>query len=279
LTAIPELRGLIPAQSQGELPALLDKIGGKAVGLFRKMPNLICHEDVTETRQGRKTTRRKFDYMIVAHQINGVVTLEEYRVDLRDKLLDSRNVYDSNASPTSTSGSVWSDLRRKSDEASARNAGAPPLSEGFAYKWVHFYPSNRSESTFRYLGRQKIDGHKTVVIAFAQKPGSVRSPGELQFQGQRIPILYQGIAWVDESDWRIVRLRTDLLAPLEQVHLRRLTAEIHFGEARIAESPFPLWLPREVVIISDVGGQTFGERHTYSGYRAYLVHSKIVLSP
>jgi hypothetical protein len=276
---IPELRGLKPAQDQDELPILLGKIGDKAVGLFRKMPNLICHEEVLETRQGRKLGRRDFDYLILAHPTREAVTLEEYRVDLRDKMLVTPDAHSPDAPTRSVSASVFTDLRRKSDEASARNSGAPPLSQGFAYKWVYFYPSNRSESIFRYLGQQRIDGHKSFVIAFAQKPGSVRSPGELQFQGKLIPILYQGIAWVDESDSRIIRLRTDLLAPLEGAHLRRLTADIHFGDAQIAESPSPLWLPREVQVISDVNGQIFGERHIYSDYRAYLVQSKIVLSP
>jgi hypothetical protein len=195
---------------------------------------------------------------------------------LRDKVLATPHTPD--AGTTSVSTSV-TDLRRKSDEASARNSGGLPLSEGFAYKWVHFYPSNRSESTFRYLGRQRIDGHKTLVVAFAQKPGSVRSPGELRFQDKLIPILYQGIAWVDESDSRIVRLRTDLLAPLADVHLRRLTAEIHFGDAQMEDSSSPLWLPREVRVTSDVNGQVFEEWHVYSAYRAYSVQSKIVLSP
>lgn len=277
--AIPELQALEPAQSQEELPILLGKIGDKAVALFRKIPNLICHEEVIESRQGRKLGRRDFDYLILAHHTVEAVSLEEYRVDLRDQPADTRDAHNPNTSTANESASVLNDLRHKSDVASARNAGAPPLSQGFAYKWVHFYPSNRSESTFRYPGRQKIDGHKTFVVAFAQKPGLVRLPGELQYQGKSIPILYQGIAWVDESDSRIVRLRTDLLAPLAAAHLRRLTAEIHFGDARIAESTSPLWLPHEVVVTSDIDGQTFGERHVYSGYRAYLVQSKVVLSP
>ena len=270
LEAIPELRGLEPAPDQDELPVLLERVGDRAVGLLLKMPNLICHEKVIETRQGRKFGAREFDYLILAHHTSEAVSLEEYRVDLRDKLL---------AAPDSRVSASLSDLRRKSDEASARNSGGLPLSEGFAYKWVHFYPSNRSESNFRYLGRQRIDGHKTFVLAFAQKPGSVRSPGELRFHGRLIPILYQGIAWVDESDSRIVRLRTDLLAPLVDVHLRRLTAEIHFGSVRLEDGGSPLWLPHEVQVTSDVNGQIFEERHVYSAYRAYSVQSKIVLTP
>jgi hypothetical protein len=274
LETIPELRGLKPVQNQEELAGLLGRIGDKAVGLLQKMPNLICHEKVTEARQGRQLGRLEFDYLILAHHTSEAVSLEEYRVDLRDKLLAAPNAPDVGTATVSVT-----DLRRKSDEVSSRHSGGPPLSEGFSYKWVHFYPSNRSESTFRYLGRQKIDGHKTLVVAFAQKPGSVRLPGQLRFQDKVIPIFYQGIAWVDESDSRIVRLRTDLLAPVPDAHLRRLTAEIHFGEVHLEDSSLPLWLPREVRVKSDVNGQRFEEWHVYSAYRAYSVQSKIVLGP
>ena len=105
-----------------------------------------------------------------------------------------------------------------------------PLSQGFANSWVHFYPANRPQASFRYLGQQPVQGHDTFVIAFAQIPSAVQSPGELRFEGHTYPILYQGIAWVEQSEFRIMRLRTDLLAPIEKASLQKLTAVIRFFE-------------------------------------------------
>jgi len=56
-----------------------------------------------------------------------------------------------------------------------------------------------------------MDGHATVVLGFAQIPDKVKFPGEVTFLDASLPVLFQGIAWIDESDFRIVRLRTDLL--------------------------------------------------------------------
>jgi hypothetical protein len=72
-----------------------------------------------------------------------------------------------------------------------------------------------------------------------------------------------------------VHLRTDLLAPLPAVHLQRLTANIDFGETQVAQTE-PLWLPQKVVAHVDVSGQTFREQHVYSGYRTYVVKTKLI---
>ena len=270
--SIPELRGLQPAADQQELPTLLEKVGDKAHALFQKMPNLIAHEEVVQQTGRSKPFRQAFEYLILSHTTEKEVRLDEYRVDL-DKAPALDETY--NPSAVQSGASPFVDLERLSREASTHNKGALPLSQGFANGWVYFYPSNRSQSRFRFLGRQSIQGHSYLVIAFAQVPAAVQSPGLLQFEDQTLPIYYQGIAWVDESDLHIVHLRTDLLAPMPIVHLQTLTADIYYGETQVAESP-PLWLPQKVLIRVDTSGQIFRETHDYSHYRAYVVKTRLI---
>jgi len=170
-------------------------------------------------------------------------------------------------------------LERASHELGALQGGHPPASQGFATSWVHFYPLNRSAATFRYVGEQKMDGRHTLVVAFAQKPQAVLSPALFRYQGKTAPIFFQGVAWVDASDFRILRLRIDLLSPIPEVSLHRLTADIQFAPTRIDEVPSPLSLPREITVTSEVSGSTLREIHKYSGYHVFRTHSKIVLNP
>lgn len=124
-----------------------------------------------------------------------------------------------------------------------------------------------------------MDGHRTLVLAFAQKPGSVTSPARFIDQAKNVPMFFQGVAWVDASDFHIWRLRTDLLSPLPEVSLYRLTAEIQFEPTRIAEVSSLLSLPREVKVTSEVGGFTREETHKYAEYRLFRVRSRMVLNP
>ena len=124
-----------------------------------------------------------------------------------------------------------------------------------------------------------MDGHRTLVLAFAQKPELALLPATFQYQGKTAHMFLQGIAWVDPSDFLILRLRTDLLAPVPEVSLHRWTADIQFGLTRIEQTPLPLQLPRKVTVITTIGASTIEEIHEYSGYRLFRAQSRIVPIP
>lgn len=270
---VPELNGLKPARDQEKLAALLDKVGDKTLDIARHTPNLISRETVTESQQGVAETRHDYDYLILTRIEGDVVGLNEFRVDLKtgDKFQTEEAM--------KNESSTRAELERASHELAASPSGQPPTSQGFATSWVHFYPLNRPQATFRYLGEQKMNGQRTLVLAFAQKPQSVLSPALFRSQGKIVPMFLQGVAWVNVSDFRILRLRTDLLSPLPEVSLHRLTADIQFVPTRIEEVPSVLSLPRDVMVTSEVGGATLREDHLYSEYRVFRAKSRVVLNP
>jgi hypothetical protein len=272
---VPELKQLKPAPDQRKLDSLLGDIGAKTLDIARNTPNLISRETVIESQQGRSETRHAYDYLIL-RRINGnVVGLNEFRVDLNsgEKFRTDEAIERAVQKESSTS-----DLERAGHELAGPQSGAPS-SQGFATAWVHFYPLNRPQATFRYLGDQKMDGRRTLVLAFAEKPPAVVSPALIRYQGKTLPMFLQGIAWVDASDFRILRLRTDLLSPLPEVSLHRFTVDIQFASTRIQQVSSVLSLPRELLVISQVSGSTIRELHTYSEYRLFRAQSRVVLSP
>lgn len=274
---VRELAHLKPVPDQSKLAELLDKIGDQTIESARKTPNLISHEAVV-SEQGGVKMRQNFSYLVLKHALGSKgVVLDEFRVDLKTgekfQTEEIEKTEASNSLAPSLSSLDLPSLR------SLPGTDSPPMSQGFGNDWLHFYPANRSESTFRYLGEQQMNGHRTLVVAFAQKPGSVRLPAIIAFENKTLPVYQQGVAWVDPSDFKIVRLRTDLLSPPAGVPLRQLTADIQFVEIRIAETASPLWLPRQVVVTTSLGGVTLRETHTYSNYRLFRAHSKVRLNP
>ena len=139
-----------------------------------------------------------------------------------------------------------------------------------------FSPSNRSQSRFRYWGEQKIGKREAFVVAFAQIPGSVNVPMMTMNAGKIIPILFQGVAWVDQEDFRIIQLRTDILAPQQEAGLQKETAKILFGPVDIARLNLELWLPMGVDVSAEVQGLALQEQHVYSKYRLYHATSRIL---
>ncbi len=263
---VHELSGLKPASSQ-ELPsALVAKVGAKADELLQKVPDLISDETVSQSQYatsqgivpgcsgtaclaaGRGSLwDQSFSYLILAHPApDGRLVLQEYRTSKKGKPV--------------------------------AGAGAPNF-QGFISAWIIFSSANQVESRFRFLGQQQTDGHSTYVIGFAQIPGAVESPGIFLSDREPVPMLLQGIAWIDQSDFRIVRLRTDLLAPLPEILVQRETANILFGAVPIPTLDLTLWLPQAVHVEMEARGQIVQEQHKYSKYRLYKAKSKMVLSP
>jgi hypothetical protein len=268
---VPELKGLKPAPDQHELAALLERVGAKTAEIARNTPNLISHETVTDLGKGAAAMR--YDYLILNRIDGNSVYLDEFRVDLRT---GEKFQTDEEMKKLSSQRAA---LERASQDLAASQAGRRPVSQGFASSWVHFYPRNLPQAVFRYLGEQKMEGHRTLVLAFAQKPELVTSPVRFLYGGKNVPVFLQGLAWVDASDFHIWRLRTDLLSPLMEVSLHRLTADIQFKPTRVEEISSLISLPREVKVTSVVSGSTTQETHSYSEYRLFRARSKIVLNP
>jgi len=277
--AIPELAHLKFAEDQSQLASLLDQIGATTVDIARKTPNLISNEAVV-LEQGGATTRLNFSFLVVQRQMDPKsVVFDEYRVDLKsgEKIeTEFEKVVRANSDLSSEAIGLPSPGGKVMPQGTQ---GPPSVSKGFVNQWLYFHPLNRRDSDFRYLGEQIVDGHRTLAIAFAQKPGSVRLPATIAYQDKNLAIFMQGVAWIDPTNFRIIRLRSDLLAPPSGVPLRQLTTDIQFAEIRVADAPSPLWVPQAVTITASMGAVTVHESHSYSGFRLFRARSKILLNP
>jgi hypothetical protein len=263
---VHELGGLKAAPLDEPLSDLLAKVGTRADELLHKVPDLISDEAVSQTSRNldqgvipgcvgtacfavgtNAGSERTFNYLILTHPApEGRLSVQEYRTG-------------GNGQPV-------------------QGAGAPTF-QGFISAWIVFSSANQVESRFRYLGEQKTDGHNTLVIGFAQIPGSVESPGQILTDTQTVPMFLQGVAWIDQTDFSIVRLRTDLLAPPPEFPIQRQTASIWLGPVHISTLDLTLWLPQIVRVEMESKGQFFQEQHRYSKYRLYLAKSKIIVPP
>jgi hypothetical protein len=258
---VPELKGLTAETSQEGLASLLGHLAQSCTDLLRHTPSLVSHEEqitqqrgisrISEEAFGPLTNairreRQEFGYLLLFRETAGGTELQEYRMDKNGRPI-----------------------------VSAKSQGGQ-TTVGFASEWLRLLPANQPELRFRYLGREKMDGHENVVIAFAQIPGHVRYPAQFSFDRTLITALFQGIVWVDASDFRIVRMREDLLAPRPDLHLSEMTTTIRFAEVQIPKAASMLWLPKEVTIAWEYKGIALEQRHLYSDFRLYGVHSKIV---
>jgi len=249
---IPELKGVEPAENQDELPVILRGTGRTVEAFFKDIVNVVAHEEVKQERINRKgkTTanrQRRYDYLILIHRDEEPPRVDEYRMN-------------ANGNPAEQEGL----------------ANGYSITSGFGLKCIHFLPGLQWDSTFRYLGDQTMDGRDTYVVAFAQRPGrSIVTTHATGIWGTVI-LLVQGIAWVDRSTFQILRMRTDLLTPRNDIGLEQQTTQLRLDEVQLPGVPKPLWLPSEVQVTVKFNGQYFRNEHRYPEYKLFRVSAKIV---
>jgi hypothetical protein len=245
--SMPELKGFEPAESQEALPFILRKVGENVGAFFHNFVNTASIEETHQVRMGSfgpvaGVNYMKMNYLFLAIPGQDGVRLQEYRTDTKGKM--------------------------------AKFSGEPSqfmLTSGFAYHSIYFHPKHQPGSVFRYLGRKMLKGRQTLVVVFAQRPEIGAVLERFRYGDKSVPLLVQGVAWIDSTNFEIIRLKTDLLAPLSSVYLEQATTDILFEEKRFTELHDPVWLPLEVNVTLKRGDSTFHNQHRYSDYRLFNV--------
>jgi lipoprotein NlpI len=286
---VPALRGIQSAASlnttdgtgtapdQSQSASILGKTGADIAAQFKRMPNLIAKEQVKRPTTSQSDTNSSF-----LPQSSSAYKSTFDNPDIADRDdAQSVRVFSYRLVPRedSTSGHFVDEYRVDAHNQpvsdSSKNPDSPH-SVGFAAAWLLFFPANLQESRFRFLGQQKIQGHETYVLAFAQIPGRIHQGTIIDAAGGSCSTLIQGIVWIDQSTYRIVRLQTDLLSPLPGIHLNQLRAVLNYSEVKIPERNLSLWLPSNVQTTWQTAFQTGVELHTYSNYKLFGATSRIL---
>jgi hypothetical protein len=255
---IPELRGMRPAADQQELEMILKNTSEKVDEFFRNAVDLVANEEIKQERlNGFGGARRepvRDSYLIVRHENGPETDFDEFRTDENGNRLDS---------PGLQRGFL--------------------VTAGFALICIQFSTDYQQDTTYRYLGDEKVNGRETYVVGFAERPGEAIPKIAMTGPSGTVRFLTQGIAWIDKQSFHILRMRTDLLDPQPGIGLDAQTTKIGFSEVQLADVVTPLWLPRDVSVYLKIGryaGHPFEEEfrnvHHYSDYRRYRVSTRIV---
>ena len=91
---------------------------------------------------------------------------------------------------------------------------------------------------------------------------------------ESVLVLFQGVAWIDADTHKIVRLRSDLLAPQPRIRLERQTTEINYEPVQFKQLAEAMWLPSAVDVTVQWKGRTFRNSHTYSRFKLFNTEVK-----
>ena len=246
---LQDLPGLEPVADQETMNDILNAVGNNVATLFTDLLNVSARESVQTERfehNGKADPAGKFDYLYLclgsAGKQDPVFT--EYRSDEQGREIHQVGFKEGHM-----------------------------LTAGFVSAPLIFHPIHQSENAFRLLGRQKLGGRDTIVLAYAQIPGRCRLSGRFQVGSIMEETYKQGIAWIDAGNYQIIRLISDLLRPLPKLRLEKLSTQIDFDEVHFDKTRDAFWLPVRVAVIVHWNDRILRNTHAYAGFKLFDVET------
>ncbi|MBI4165066.1 MAG: tetratricopeptide repeat protein [Acidobacteria bacterium] len=251
--AVPSLANLdaSPPPAGLELGVILKKVGDNIEKFFREFANTSSLEILRQSSLDNKgkshaIRRAEMYYVFQQKSLKGKPMLEEIRGTGDGKL--------------ETIGGLEEGFM---------------ASTGFASSLIVFHPVLQPEVDYRYLGRQQLAGKNVLVVGFAQRPKESTPMGVFRSSARQAAarVFVQGMAWISEDQYQVVRLRTDLLAPILEAELKRETSEIDYRPYHFLSTPKSYLLPSRVTVSIEWRNRRLRNEHIFSRFWLFNVEA------
>jgi Tfp pilus assembly protein PilF len=207
---------------------------------------ILEHELVDNWGLASRREMRRFDYVVEISEIShGYLNVQEYRNGTRDI-------------------GVFPD--------GVATLGLPSIVLLF-----HPYFRESYELTCEGLGRWRDS--QAWQFRFVQRPGkmSLRAyrAGET---GMAVPVALKGRAWIDKRTLQVVRIESDLVAPLPNIKLAAEHQDLEYAPVKFRALKESMWLPASADIYFDLRGRKFRRHNTFSDYLLFSVDDRQKIS-
>ena len=132
-----------------------------------------------------------------------------------------------------------------------------------------FHPLLATGFHFTCEGLGEWKGHPTWLVHFEEKPNQINPFRWYVIEGFRYPVRLTGRAWIDARTDQVVRLESDLLKPVEKIHLTREHISIEYASVHFRTRNEQLWLPQSADLYVELGGHRFYRRHTFTNFKIF----------
>jgi hypothetical protein len=167
-----------------------------------------------------------------------------------------------------SSGSFWVEEYR-----SAKTQGEPPpLSDtGTAAFALIFHPQKIGNFEFHCEARADLHGISAWQLRFEESPDPRKSFHQIRIDRSIYQLRLKGRAWIAADDYQILRLQTDLVAPISQIRLQQEHLDITYAPVDFDKRKLRVWLPENASMQIRYRGHSYRRVHNFSHFQLFLV--------
>jgi tetratricopeptide (TPR) repeat protein len=247
----PDVDEKVPPVEAGapcSLDEVLHKAGSQLESFVRDVDRFTAtetlkHQSINKYGIASSPEKRKFDYLVAIQEVRkGYLSVTEYR----------------------NGGGAQSEFPDGI------------VTNGLPATVLIFHPYYAPNYEMSCEGLARSNGTLAWQIHFRQKqgkPNAIRSyqPG---LHGPSYSVGLKGRAWISADNYQIVRMETDLVAPLPEIRLLAEHTEIEYGPVQFQKADVHLWLPQSAEVYFSWMGHQVHRRHSFSNYLLFGVDEK-----
>jgi tetratricopeptide (TPR) repeat protein len=258
--ALPVPSNWLPPDVDASVPAVepsvscnvddvVQKAGAQLVELAKDVDRFsatetLVHEAIDKYGMPSSPEKRIFSYVASIQEVNHhFLNVEEYRIDKDGGQADFPSGVATN--------------------------GLPALV-------LIFHPFNAPNFTMSCEGLARLSTGLAWQVHFKQRPDkpNVIKRYRIGVDGPSYPVALKGRVWISSDTYQIVRLETDLVAPVKEIRLAADRADIEYGPVKFAKGNVSMWLPRSADVYYDWKGKRIHRRHSFSNYMLFAVDDR-----
>ena len=246
LMALPFCSAQTAEQNLPPSRHVVDRTSAIVADLMNQLSDVECTELVSQTRLEKSgkadyAEDSSFDYVVLAESNGGELTFAESRL---------------------------------AKQAPRKTKNLPLMvTNGFSTLLLIFHPYYRAGFEVTPLEDASADGKTYARLAFRHIRG-LRSTTALMVRGREYPLDLQGEAWIDRDTGMIWKMTAGLEAPLEDIGLRSLNAEVVYGPVKFQGTSNTYWLPQSAVIEVESPRQHWRNVHRFTAYHQFATNVK-----
>jgi len=242
----------VEAAASCALDKVIERAGNRVEEFVKNVDRFTAseslkHESINKWGLAESTETREFDYVASIEQYRpGYFSVSEYR----------RGTHALSDFPDGV-----------------ETTGMPALA-------LVFHPSNAGNFAMSCEGLGRWNGRLTWQVHFRQradKPNTIRAY-KVGRTGPAYPVALRGRAWIAADSYQIVRMETDLVAPLPEIRLLTDHTIVDYGPVHFRKGSVEMWLPQSAELYSDWKGRRMHRRLSFSHYLLFSVDEKQKIS-
>jgi len=111
-------------------------------------------------------------------------------------------------------------------------------------------------------------------LRFEEGPDPSKSFSALRIKDSEYQVRFKGRAWIAADDYEVLRLQTDLVAPIPEIHLQIEHFDIAYAPVEFSRRKFRLWLPESASMHISYRGHRYERVHKFSNFQLFLVDTQ-----